>query len=164
MKIGVGVIGLMLLAAGPVLSQNASPAPDRQGSPAKRGWMSRMFHPFSSPKAPQYKDTRIRGLDIEIQTSPHPLKLSETRQMEVEGTIPIRDLANQYGIELPDEAGYETLAGFLMFQTGHIPQQGEDVVYGGRKYAILEMERNRITRVRIEPAAAVDVAPNEPRP
>ena len=61
--------------------------PDRQASPAKRGWMSRMFHPFSSPKTPQYKDPKIRGLEIQIQTSPHPLKLSETRQMEVKVTL-----------------------------------------------------------------------------
>jgi hypothetical protein len=87
MKTGVGVIALMLLVAGPVFSQDASPVPDRQGSPAKRSWMNRMFHPFSTPKTPQYKDARIRGLDIEIQTSPHPLKLSETRQMEVKVTL-----------------------------------------------------------------------------
>ena len=88
MKTGVGVLTLMLVAAGPLLGEDASPGPERQGSPAKRGWMSRVFHPFSSsPKTPQYKDPRLRGLDLELQTSPHPLKLSETRQMEVTVTL-----------------------------------------------------------------------------
>lgn len=85
MKTGVGVITLMLLVAGPLLSQDASAPPERQGSPPKRSWLSRLFS--SSPKTPQYKDPRLRGLDLGIQTSPHPLKLSETRQMEVKVTL-----------------------------------------------------------------------------
>lgn len=87
MKTGLGVIALVLFAAGPVFCQDASAAPERQGSPAKRGWMNRVFHPFSSPKTPQYKDQRLRGLELELQTSPRPLKLSETRQMEVKVTL-----------------------------------------------------------------------------
>lgn len=88
MKTGVGVLTLMLIAAGPLSAQEASPASQQQGSPAKRGWMNRVFHPFSSSsKTPQYKDPRLRGLDLTIQTSPHPLKLSETRQMEVKVTL-----------------------------------------------------------------------------
>ena len=78
----------MLVAAGPLLSEDTAPVPERPGSPAKKGWMSRVFHPFSSsPKTPQYKDARLRGLELAIQTSPHPLKLSETRQMEVKVTL-----------------------------------------------------------------------------
>jgi hypothetical protein len=39
-----------------------------------------MLHPSHLP---QYKDPRIRGLEVQVQLSPQPLKLSETRQMEV---------------------------------------------------------------------------------
>ena len=83
MKTGLGVIALVLFAAGSVFSEDPSAVPEKQGSPQKRGWMNRVFHPFSSPKTPLYKDQRLRGLELELQTSPHPLKLSETRQMEV---------------------------------------------------------------------------------
>ena len=69
---------------------------------------------------------------------------------EVEGSTLIRDLDNQYGVELPGDAGFETLAGFLLFRLGYIPKSGEAVEYGGRKFTILEMERTRIARVRIE--------------
>ena len=53
--------------------------------------------------------------------------------MEVEGTIPIRDLATQYGIELPSDAGFETLAGFLLSHLGYIPKSGEQVLEAGAK-------------------------------
>lgn len=70
--------------------------------------------------------------------------------LEVEGTIPIRDLEVQYGINLPAEGGYETLAGFLLYKLGYIPKPGDEVEQEGRRYIIEEMDRNRIARVRVE--------------
>jgi CBS domain containing-hemolysin-like protein len=72
---------------------------------------------------------------------------------ELEGTISIRDLETQYGIMLPGNAGFETLAGFLLFRLGYIPNAGESVEYDGRRFTILEMEDKRIARVRIEKAS-----------
>jgi CBS domain containing-hemolysin-like protein len=69
---------------------------------------------------------------------------------ELDGSTRIRDLETEFGIEIPTEAGFETLAGFLLFRLGRIPQAGESVAYEGRRYTVLEMERNRIARVRIE--------------
>lgn len=70
--------------------------------------------------------------------------------IQLDGATPIRDLEVQYGIELPSEAGYETLAGFLLFRLGRIPQEGDEVTEGLRRYVITSMERHRIARVRIE--------------
>jgi CBS domain containing-hemolysin-like protein len=75
---------------------------------------------------------------------------SEAAEIVVEGTIPIRDLAAMYGLELPSEAGFETLAGFLLYKLGYVPKQNEAIVFDGRRYTILEMERNRIAKVKIE--------------
>jgi CBS domain containing-hemolysin-like protein len=85
-----------------------------------------------------------------------PLPSANARMIEVDGTIPIRDLATHYQIELPGDAGFETLAGFLLFQLGEIPSVGNTVSYGGRKFTVTGMDRNRIAKVRIErePAAA----------
>ena len=70
--------------------------------------------------------------------------------IEVDGATTIRDLDTQYGLELPGDAGFETLAGFLLFQLGYIPKGGETVEYGGCKFTIRTMEHNRIARVGIE--------------
>jgi CBS domain containing-hemolysin-like protein len=74
--------------------------------------------------------------------------------IEVDGITPILDLATRYEIELPYDAGFETLAGFLLSKLGSIPLGGERLEYQGRCYTVVEVERNRISRVRIEPAAS----------
>ena len=70
--------------------------------------------------------------------------------LELEGTINIPDLANGYGVELPADGGFETLAGYLLSKLGDLPQEGVVLEDDGRRFTILEMERNRIARVRIE--------------
>jgi putative hemolysin len=79
---------------------------------------------------------------------------AEASEVELDGATRIRDLETEYGIEIPAEAGFETLAGFLLYRLGYIPHAGEHVDYGGRRYTVLEMERNRIVKVRIERLAA----------
>jgi CBS domain containing-hemolysin-like protein len=79
-----------------------------------------------------------------------PAHKAETPVVELDGSTSIRDLDAQYGIELPGDAGFETLAGFILYELGYIPKEGEEVVYGGRRYIVLSMERNRIATVRIE--------------
>jgi CBS domain containing-hemolysin-like protein len=75
---------------------------------------------------------------------------AETDDVELDGTARIRDLDSEYGIEIPPDAGFETLAGFLLFRLGDIPRAGASVEYEGRRFTVLEMDRNRIARVRIE--------------
>jgi CBS domain containing-hemolysin-like protein len=73
----------------------------------------------------------------------------------------------QYGLELPSETGFETLAGFLLSRLGFIPKGGEVVEEAGRRYTVLAMERNRIARVRIDkmerpdPSGEAGSSPNE---
>jgi CBS domain containing-hemolysin-like protein len=81
-------------------------------------------------------------------------KDAESAEVELDGATRIRDLESEYGIEVPSDAGFETLAGFLLFKLGAIPHSGDSVEYEGRRYTVLEMERNRIARVRIEKVAA----------
>jgi putative hemolysin len=79
-----------------------------------------------------------------------PRPATEAHTVEVDGAITIRDLDTQYGLELPGDAGFETLAGFLLFQLGYIPKPTDAVEYGGRRFTILSMDHNRISRVKIE--------------
>jgi putative hemolysin len=69
--------------------------------------------------------------------------------IEVDGSTTIRELASEYGVDLPGDAGFETLAGFLLFRLGYIPARGDAVTYGPRTFIVQEMERNRVARVRI---------------
>lgn len=70
--------------------------------------------------------------------------------IELDGTTPIRDLESMYGIEVPAQAGFETLAGFLLYRFGAIPAVGDSVEEKDRRFIVREMERNRIAKVLVE--------------
>jgi CBS domain containing-hemolysin-like protein len=74
-------------------------------------------------------------------------------ELDLEGTTKIRELETQFGIELPGDGGFETVAGFLLMKLGKIPTPGETVDYSGRRFTVLEMDRNRISKVRVEKIA-----------
>ena len=80
-----------------------------------------------------------------------PDPLASGGVVELDGITNIVDLENRYGIELPSDAGFETLAGFLLSRLGHIPSEGRYVEYEGRRYSIVAMDANRVAAVRIEP-------------
>jgi putative hemolysin len=70
--------------------------------------------------------------------------------LELEGSYGIRDLESQYQLILPRDAGFETLAGFVLARLQKIPQVGDGFDYDGHRYTVEEMEGHRIARVRIE--------------
>ena len=79
-----------------------------------------------------------------------PETTPEDKVLRLEGNTTIRELETQYGIELPGEAGFETLAGFLLYQFGHIPMVDESAIHNGRRFTVAEMDRNRIAWVMVE--------------
>src|SRR5436190_4124917 len=75
---------LLLLMAGNIFGQDITPTP----TPARRrGWLSRILHPFSPEVVPHYKDPRLRGLALDLQITPQTVKLSEVRQLGVKVTL-----------------------------------------------------------------------------
>jgi putative hemolysin len=78
-----------------------------------------------------------------------PAPVAGAPVIELDGGTNIRDLASQYEIELPGDAGFETLAGFLLFRFGYIPAPGESITYGSRTFIVQEMDRNRIAKVKV---------------
>jgi CBS domain containing-hemolysin-like protein len=79
-----------------------------------------------------------------------PAPAFQDRVLHLEGSTSIRDLESHYNIVLPADAGFETLAGFLLYQFGYIPKVKDSLEYGGRRFTITEMDRNRIAKVLIE--------------
>jgi putative hemolysin len=87
--------------------------------------------------------------------------LAEDTTMVLDGSTNIRDLETQYQLVLPRDAGFETLAGFVLTRLQRIPKMGDTFEYEHRRYTVEEMNGNRIARVRVdmlEPAAAAEQA------
>jgi putative hemolysin len=70
--------------------------------------------------------------------------------IDLDGATSIRDFISIYGIELPLNAGFETIAGYMLFELGHIPKAGESVEFEGRRFTITAMDCNRISQVHME--------------
>jgi CBS domain containing-hemolysin-like protein len=68
----------------------------------------------------------------------------------LDGSASLRDLVTQLHWRLPREAGVETLAGLLLTRLGHIPEPGESVEIAGRRFTVVELDRRRISKVRVE--------------
>ena len=84
MKRRILLLILMLFMAEGIFGQEAARAP----TPARRrGWLSRILHPFSPEVVPQYKDPRLRGLAVDLQITPQTVKLSEVRQLAIKVTL-----------------------------------------------------------------------------
>lgn len=81
-------------------------AQDTDSSTPKRGWMSRMLHPFHSEPLPDYKDPRIRGLALSLELPAQPVKLSEVRQLEMTFTL-INKAKNPITLEFPGTQRFE---------------------------------------------------------
>ena len=64
------------------------------------------------------------------------------------GAMAVDDFNRRFGAQL-DESDYSTLGGFLFGQVGHLPVAGETVSIAGRVFEIVEMDGNRVTRVRL---------------
>lgn len=57
---------------------------------------------------------------------------------------------------------YQTLAGFLLQNLGHVPKEGETIEASGHVFEIIDMDRHRIDKVLILPPKA-NPSPNAPR-
>jgi CBS domain containing-hemolysin-like protein len=95
-------------------------------------------------------------LEDEFDSPSLPVLTTASGALVMDGGVNLRDLETQMQWSLPRDGGVETLAGFLLIRLGHIPKEGESVVFEGRKLTVIEMDQRRIAKVRVEPAEAAE--------
>jgi len=66
------------------------------------------------------------------------------------GRVHIDEINEQLGLELPEDADFDTIGGFVFSELGHIPVVGEELLWRNVRITVLEATRRRIERVRIE--------------
>ncbi len=74
--------------------------------------------------------------------------------VNVDGSVPIRDLNRQLGWDLPDEEA-TTIAGLVIHEAQTIPEPGQAFTFYGYRFEVLRKNRNRITAVRVKPLKAL---------
>lgn len=68
----------------------------------------------------------------------------------MDGMMSIYDVKQRLEIQTLPEGDFSTLAGFLLYSFGHIPQVGETLTWEGWTFTVLKMDKNRIDKVRTE--------------
>jgi putative hemolysin len=76
----------------------------------------------------------------------------------LEGSVGLRDLESQYQLSLPRDAGFETLAGFVLARLQRVPGLGDSFDYDRHRFTVEEMEGRRIAKVRVEKLEAAHAA------
>jgi magnesium and cobalt exporter, CNNM family len=72
----------------------------------------------------------------------------------VEGTTPAAELRDAHHIPIPASEEFDTVAGFMLNSLGSVPRGGEVVGVGDYRLTVVDVEKNRISKVKIEKARA----------
>ena len=78
-----------------------------------------------------------------------PLKRIDENTIEVDSRYEVDELNDEYGLNIPEEDGFETIGGFAFSRLGYIPQTGEEFDYENLHITILDAGRRKINRLRI---------------
>jgi putative hemolysin len=73
----------------------------------------------------------------------------ENGRIRIDGTFPIDDFNEQFRRDLPQE-DFHTVAGFVFGQLGRAPEKGDEVVWDGCRFGVVEVEGPRIGRLEVE--------------
>ena len=66
----------------------------------------------------------------------------------VDGRISLEEIADIFGVSLEDEET-STIGGLVQAHLGHIPQPGESVTVDGLEVTVLEIDGNRVRKLRV---------------
>ncbi len=75
---------------------------------------------------------------------------------EASGRMEIAELNDTLHLDIPEEDEYQTLAGYILFNTGTIPAQGTQVQLGNLSFEILKKTATRLESIRITNAGQSD--------
>jgi len=74
----------------------------------------------------------------------------------VDGRLPVEDANEDLGLEIPESEEYDTLAGWVLSELGHIPEVGELVHNARGELQVVAVRRRRIARLRVTKKAESD--------
>jgi len=79
----------------------------------------------------------------------HQVEHIDHNTFEIDAGISIEKANAELGLGLPEAEDYQTVAGFVLSQLGHIPRSGEQLSYKGLRLMVTEMQGLRIERILV---------------
>ena len=94
----------------------------------------------------------VGEIQDEYDWEERPVERLRDGSLVVEGTLSAAELRNDYQVPIPESAEFETVAGFMLDALGAVPRGGEVVSLGDYRLTVVDVEKNRINKVKIDKA------------
>jgi magnesium and cobalt exporter, CNNM family len=91
----------------------------------------------------------VGEIEDEFDLPDETVERLDERRVRVHGTFPIDDFNEQFDKEMPQE-DFHTLAGFVFGLIGRGPEFGDQVVWDGLKFTVIELDGARIEKIEVE--------------
>jgi CBS domain containing-hemolysin-like protein len=91
----------------------------------------------------------VGEIEDEFDVAEEQIEQVDDDTYRIDGMFPIDEFNERFGTELPDE-DFHTVGGFVFGQLGRAPEPGDDVMYDGMRFDVIEVEGNRIERIAVE--------------
>jgi len=146
---------------------------------SKPGWMAMVVDEFGTILGLLTLEDILEQLvgeihdEFDVVEKPVVVGHGADAAMIFDASLSLRDLESQYNIVLPEDRSYATVGGFVLARLGFIPRGGESFDFDGYRFTVVEMDRRRVARVKIQrlktpaeraasaPAADAKIAPAE---
>ena len=96
----------------------------------------------------------VGEIQDEYDWEERPVERLRDGSMVVEGTLSADVLRLGQHVPIPESAEFETVAGFMLATLGSVPRGGEVVQVGDYRLTVVNVEKNRINKVKIEKIGA----------
>ncbi len=75
--------------------------------------------------------------------------VEDTNGYLLDGMLTVREVNLRLDLNIPEDAPYTTIAGFLLARSGRLLHQGESVQFDAARFIVESVDRKRIGRVRV---------------
>ena len=96
----------------------------------------------------------VGEIQDEYDWEEHSVERLRDGSLVLEGTVAAAEVREAHGIPIPESAEFESVAGFMLDCLGSVPRGGEVVQIGDWRLTVVDVERNRISKVKIDRAPA----------
>jgi len=91
----------------------------------------------------------VGDIQDEYEEEGKPIEALPDGSFAVQGSTPIAEINQATGLGVPEDQGFETVAGFVNSLAGAIPAVGDRFTWRGWHFTVSEADRRRALRVRV---------------
>ena len=92
----------------------------------------------------------LGDVDDEFAEEDRGFVTTESGAVDTDASLHVSEVNEELGLEIPEEADYETLAGFVLSELGRFPASGERFEAAGAVLVVTESSDRRVLRVTVD--------------